>query len=389
MYEEHNGDVFARNTMIPTYNIMSGTQLPVASPIYDSTSGGILSLKQPRPLGFGDVIRIFDVRVYCVLLLSVLLVSAFLYFSNVASRLRMQSFCRQFYETLLLMALEPRVPGLVRERQKSVRIAITVSILAGMVMRKNFYAKINAIFAFQSFDFVSDLNDSLHRNPDVKSIVTKDIGGAMVLQEIDDIRRHYEVTAYNARLTEVDRLDYFLNNKSIYFYTFVHVERIATQFPFIPAKLSRLYGLFGDTPVYFFPVSKYSPLFGRLYKWYAFNLILRSKIKKKFQIFLNLGTSLDYFLITLLFSRMHRAFDCGISDYINKRIEIREHRKLLVADTYERVRRVYYKSKYYLMTRKQKRETKIILWSVCLLLSGFLKSMAYFFREIYLDTCFG
>lgn len=220
-------------------------------------------------------------------------------------------------------------------------------------MRKNFGAKINAIFTFQSFDYVTDLGNSLEANRDIKFVITRGWQCKAL------IKPHLPSTEYKIlenHKTDIEAIESLLNHDSIYIFTFDTLEELVALYPFLPAKLTGLVGALGQTPFYHFPIIKFSPLYSKLYRW------------------------------------QHIAFDCGITTHIFDELKIRNQRNVfesLYSEFYE----IYLKSDYFKRFGQYigdaRRESNIITLCTVVLLLGFTLALAFLFYEIYLKNCFG
>lgn len=244
--------------------------------------------------------------------------------------------------------------GLIRERDTTFRIIIAVSIFTGLQMRKNFCAKINALFAFRSYDYIFNLNESLQADDSIKFILTK-YGGSMVgLQRArPDLAEKYPIWPI---MNEKNRIEQFFEDDSIIVYSEDDLGNLLLKYPFLPAKITRLDDL-GTSLLFYFPIVKQSPLLPKIYK------------------------------------SLHRAYDTGIADYILKEMKLREQRKLVESHTYEKVLNIYHQSKYFRrygnQTKEADREKNVFTLCSYLAIIGFVQATVFLMREIYLDACFG
>lgn len=321
MFYKINGDLFINQRAISAYNFMSGRISPVASPIFETLSGGLISLKRPKAITFFGLIHIFDSKVYLWHLICIFGVSALLYFSNQPCKLSKFPLYRQLFEIFMLMAFEPKLPGLTKERNHIIRVIMTVAILSGLLMQKTFRGQFNAIFAFESFDFVTDLNASLKNHPEIKDIITKDYIGMVFLKTHPEISEKYNITAYGDEELEIEDL---LNKPAVYFYQFAEMQQIQLNYPFLPASLSKLKGFFGQLPVYYLPIHKKSSLFGEIY------------------------------------SAMHKAFDNGITDRAFKEMQRIQSHSAKSTNKYDAIKEVFRESKFFQENRKRNHKVDLI-----------------------------
>lgn len=198
-------------------------------------------------------------------MLCVFLAAAFLKYSKQCRKIGRKSLHQQAIETFLLIGFDQRLFGLLLERSYSVRIVISSAILAGLILRKCFGAQLNAIWAFDSFDFVSDLNASLSAHPEIKTIITPNFIGEMLIKEYTDLEERYEIKS-RLHPDYLQDLKELLNNESVYFAVYEHLRDIQQRFPFLPTKLSKLNGFLGETAMFYFPIYKGSPHFRKIFK---------------------------------------------------------------------------------------------------------------------------
>lgn len=270
LYFEINGDVFLNYPFLTAYNLISSHINPVSSPIYDAMGGGILSLKKPKSPSVSQIIGIFDAKIYFLLLLCILFVAAFLKWCGQKSKLCGRSYHRQCIEMSLLIGFDPRTYGLIREKSCVIRIVIGASILTGFIMRKCFGCQLNAVWMLESFDYVSDLNESLKAHPRIQRILTNFMGGTILSSRWDLYEKPYDVPLYDDR-EEVMILGDLLEGDAVYLYVFEVLKQVQIKYPFLPTQLSRLNGFFGQTTIYYFPIYRHSPHFAKIYKRYVFN----------------------------------------------------------------------------------------------------------------------
>lgn len=213
----------------------------------------------------------FNFQIYCILLASVLSVSAFLYFSRLPAKICKRSFLRQTYEMLLLISLEPRVSGIIKEKNNIARIIITVAILMGLLMRKNFCAQISAVFAIQKNVYISDLKN-LKADPSIKTILIMSEGSKEHLKVLlknpvyHNLLNKYKLEAANL-FKDNKNLKELFKGDAVYLYMYDYLVRILAHYPFMNAKVTALNGVFGNFPFYYFPIAKSSKLYLLLYKW--------------------------------------------------------------------------------------------------------------------------
>lgn len=342
------GDVFLFHDYYFPYSLFSHKLHPLSSPLFDTMSSAILSLPRPCSLKGSELVSVFDFKTYCFLAVSVLLVSIFFRFSNLKSKITRRSFIRQLFEMSLFMSLEPRVPGLAKERNQIIRIIITVLILSGLLMRKSFLAQIKAVFAIEPFSVVTDLNEGL-RKSDTKSIIVNSLYSKSFLEKKTKLAKGYDIIGFD--IDEVERIKYFLNNESVWLNDYRGLDKLINQYPLIPGRLTTI-NMFGPFAIYYFPISTESQYFKQIYKW------------------------------------ANVALNLGITNYIFKEMKVRDRYEVIKNKSDKKVEKIYYTSIYFAELSKHEK-INLIKVSSCMLASGFLVAFAFFFRELYLSNCFG
>lgn len=353
LFYEINGDVFLNHKATLAFNPITKTIVPARSPIYDTMRGAILSLKTPVSFKMGNILSIFDVHIYYSLFVTVLAVVVLLHFSKKSGKLVQKSFHQKFVEFTLLLAFNRRMFGLVRERSHVVRLVLLALILPGLVMRKAFKGQLKAIRAFESFDYVSELDSTFSSQKEIEKIITHDFLGLCVLNVfMPTLENKYDVVSYDNETTEMDEL---LNTESIYFYTREFLERIQSRYSFIPTKISELSGSFGQMAVYYFSIYTNSSLFDKLYK------------------------------------RLHFAYDVGITQFAFRDKERMESHYFRISNQTKQVFEIYQNS-YYFINKWQNCPLNLLRFGFYVLIIGFGRALISFLyecrSELQIKRCF-
>lgn len=305
------------------------------------SSLGILSIKRPGSCTIGDVVNTFESKVYLFLFLCVLLASlALRLFANFVSSspLCRRALGRQILEMALLVAVEPRTNGLIREKRFAVRIIIAVLILSGFVMRKNFGAKLNAIFAFRNYDYVKDFGDSLRQNKFSNNVIARN------QFMFDYVRKTLELdmnVILDHRSDQLPLMRQFLQNEAVFVDHYAYLKRFQEKFDFLPLSVSKCGE---ELPICFFPIVTWSRHFKGLYR------------------------------------SLQLAFDHGIYRFAQQQTDMYD--KLKSRPVYVQLFDIFERS-WLLSVDEYKKESNVLLLCKFVVLGGTLVAIAALFWEIY------
>lgn len=240
---------------------------PIASPFYLQIGNAIMCIMKPAAITASQVFHIFDTKVYYLQLICVLTISLFLRYCRQVTKICKRGLLRQLFEIFLLATFEPKAFGLLKEKILSIRLILTAIILVGFLMRKTFCSKLNAMFAFENFDFVGSFGDDMARDKNLKLLYAV---GAIPYHLVKENRKQYpmptSITAVHKTLfdvTDFDMIQNLIRGNALVFGYQGQISTLHLTYPFLPLKISPV--IF-KWPAYNFPVSKYSPHFHKLYK---------------------------------------------------------------------------------------------------------------------------
>lgn len=265
-FDMSNGDVISSSlyNFAPTHPSLKKIR-PLVTPIYaPDYYVAIMSPARYDDLTIYELLKLFQTEVWLHILFCVVLVSLFLRLCRQSSEICKRSFCRQLFEMLLLITLEPRSNGLINEKKIAIQFVIAAVILSGFLMRKTFYGGLNAAFAVESYNYISDFSD-LGQNlenekllffNEVSYVIVKKRG--MLPEDEFELSLHRLQTMYS--LLFVAEL---LNGRAVYIGYSSNLQIMVLRYPYLPLKVS---GIGQSELTLSFPIVKYSPLKDRLYK---------------------------------------------------------------------------------------------------------------------------
>lgn len=271
LYSALNGDIFGNSrSPFAMTNQVSGRLRPIASPYYHSEAVTVLSILKPVPLSVSDVLHIFDFNVYYSQLFCVLSISLFLRYCQphrmTSSGICKRSLFRQLFEIFLLTTFEPRTYGLLKEKNLTIRLIITTAILTGFLMKKTFCSKLNALFAFQSFNYVSDLNCSLSKDTSLDTVYVVGTLGFHLIRKTNSYTLPKRLNLTHIVLLNVyekDLVRKVIDGEAVLVGTDMDIKTVPLTFPFLPLMKT---ATDQQMPVYNFPISKRSRYFHEIYK---------------------------------------------------------------------------------------------------------------------------
>lgn len=192
------------------------------------------------------------------------MVSLFLRYGRQPGKICRRSLGRQLFEMMLLMALEPRTSGLILEKSPVIRIVITTLILSGFTMRKNFCAKLNSIFAYETYDYVSDLDESLLAHAHIEWVITQSSFSFNLIRQTVSSKVKGMVRK-EAQTKELDQMiTRLLRNDAILIGSWDQLKTLPSRHPFLPVVSFKCGP---DLPLFSFPVNKNSIYYRKLYWW--------------------------------------------------------------------------------------------------------------------------
>lgn len=239
---------------------------------------------------------------------------------------------------MLLMTFEPRTKGLILEKNQILRILIATLILSGFLMRKNFCAKLNSIFTFKTYDFVSELKESLISHENIKTVIASDTFEYELIKRTNSKVGKMLIKQTFVKVEEM--IKRLLEGDVIIVSSWNRMRSLPSKYPFLPIVSFKCGP---DLPHFWLPVSKESKHFKKLYFW------------------------------------MQIASDSGI--FIHAKTKAELVGKVKARQTYGIMEAIYRNSELARKTKNYSKETNVLLLSKFELLFGFVIATLFLLHE--------